>query len=152
MRLVILSARGPKRLLQLGGGKRRICSSNNRVPHVSSSQRPEPRPSPLRPVPNTRIHTNTVESSFSPLKRGLIGSFHRVSIKHLLRCLRSLNSASICAKTRTSSRVHGAVSRDSHPCHTRSLSGLRRSRHRDYWLSRLRFGRALSWLSSLVSA
>ena len=34
-------------------------------------------------VPGSRIHTNTVESSFSLLKRGLIGSFHRVSIKHL---------------------------------------------------------------------
>ena len=38
-------------------------------------------------VPNTNIHTNTVESSFSLLKRGLIGSFHRVSIKHLHRYL-----------------------------------------------------------------
>jgi hypothetical protein len=31
--------------------------------------------------------TNTVESAFSLLKRGLIGSFHRVSIKHLHRYL-----------------------------------------------------------------
>jgi hypothetical protein len=38
-------------------------------------------------VPGTDIHTNTVESSFSLLKRGLIGSFHRVSIKHLHRYL-----------------------------------------------------------------
>jgi transposase-like protein len=38
-------------------------------------------------VPGSRIHTNTVESSFSLLKRGLIGSFHRVSIKHLSRYL-----------------------------------------------------------------
>ena len=38
-------------------------------------------------VPGTKIHTNTVESSFSLLKRGLIGSFHRVSIKHLHRYL-----------------------------------------------------------------
>jgi fructose 1,6-bisphosphatase len=38
-------------------------------------------------VPGTKIHTNTVESSFSLLKRGLIGSFHRVSIKHLYRYL-----------------------------------------------------------------
>lgn len=30
-----------------------------------------------------QVHTNTVESAFSLLKRGLIGSFHRVSIKHL---------------------------------------------------------------------
>ena len=33
------------------------------------------------------VHTNTVESAFSLLKRGLIGSFHRVSIKHLHRYL-----------------------------------------------------------------
>lgn len=38
-------------------------------------------------VPGSRIQTNTVESSFSLLKRGLIGSFHRVSIKHLHRYL-----------------------------------------------------------------
>jgi transposase-like protein len=38
-------------------------------------------------VPGTSIHTNTVESAFSLLKRGLIGSFHRVSIKHLHRYL-----------------------------------------------------------------
>jgi hypothetical protein len=38
-------------------------------------------------VPGTRIHTNTVESAFSLLKRGLIGSFHRVSVKHLHRYL-----------------------------------------------------------------
>jgi transposase-like protein len=33
------------------------------------------------------VHTNTVESAFSLLKRGLMGSFHRVSIKHLHRYL-----------------------------------------------------------------
>ena len=38
-------------------------------------------------VPGTRIHTNTVESSFSLLKRGITGSFHRVSTKHLQRYL-----------------------------------------------------------------
>ena len=38
-------------------------------------------------VPGTNIHTNTVESAFSLLKRGMIGSFHRVSIKHLHRYL-----------------------------------------------------------------
>jgi len=38
-------------------------------------------------VPGTRVHTNTVENSFTLLKRGLIGSFHRVSIKHLHRYL-----------------------------------------------------------------
>ncbi len=29
------------------------------------------------------IHTNTVESAFSLLKRGIIGSWHKVSAKHL---------------------------------------------------------------------
>ncbi|MGH9711447.1 MAG: transposase, partial [Candidatus Acidiferrales bacterium] len=33
------------------------------------------------------IHTNTIESAFSLLKRGLIGSYHKVSIKHLHRYL-----------------------------------------------------------------
>jgi hypothetical protein len=33
------------------------------------------------------IHTNTVESAFSLLKRGIVGNFHRVSIKHLQRYL-----------------------------------------------------------------
>lgn len=33
------------------------------------------------------IHTNTVENAFSLLKRGIIGNFHRVSIKHLQRYL-----------------------------------------------------------------
>lgn len=33
------------------------------------------------------VFTNTVESAFSLLKRGLIGSFHKVSIKHLHRYL-----------------------------------------------------------------
>jgi transposase-like protein len=31
------------------------------------------------------IHTNTIESAFSLLKRGVYGTFHRVSIKHLGR-------------------------------------------------------------------
>jgi transposase-like protein len=38
-------------------------------------------------VPGSKIHTNTVESAFSLFKRSLIGSFHRVSIKHLHRYL-----------------------------------------------------------------
>src|SRR5579862_2233271 len=33
------------------------------------------------------VHTNTVESAFSLFKRGIIGSFHKVSIKHLQRYL-----------------------------------------------------------------
>ena len=34
---------------------------------------------------NGDIHTNTVENAFSLLKRGIYGSFHKVSIKHLGR-------------------------------------------------------------------
>lgn len=33
------------------------------------------------------VHTNTVESAFSLFKRGITGSFHQVSIKHLQRYL-----------------------------------------------------------------
>jgi transposase-like protein len=33
------------------------------------------------------VHTNTVESKFSLLKRGIIGTFHQVSKKHLPLCL-----------------------------------------------------------------
>jgi transposase-like protein len=33
------------------------------------------------------VHTNTIESAFSLLKRGIIGNFHRISIKHLWRYL-----------------------------------------------------------------
>lgn len=29
------------------------------------------------------LHTNTVESAFSLLKRGIVGTWHRVSAKHL---------------------------------------------------------------------
>jgi hypothetical protein len=35
----------------------------------------------------TKIHTNTIESAFSLLKRGIIGNYHFVSIKHLHRYL-----------------------------------------------------------------
>lgn len=31
------------------------------------------------------IHTNTIENAFSPLKRGLSGTYHKVSMKHLGR-------------------------------------------------------------------
>jgi len=33
------------------------------------------------------VHTNTIESAFSLLKRGIVGSFHRISHKHLHRYL-----------------------------------------------------------------
>ena len=31
------------------------------------------------------VHTNTIENAFSLLKRGLYGTFHKVSVKHLGR-------------------------------------------------------------------
>jgi hypothetical protein len=33
------------------------------------------------------VHTNTVENSFSLLKRAVIGTYHQLSIKHLQRYL-----------------------------------------------------------------
>jgi len=33
------------------------------------------------------VHTNTVESAFSLFKRGIVGAFHKVSLKHLQRYL-----------------------------------------------------------------
>jgi hypothetical protein len=33
------------------------------------------------------VHTNTVESAFSLFKRGVVGAFHKVSLKHLQRYL-----------------------------------------------------------------
>jgi transposase-like protein len=39
---------------------------------------------------NGEIHTNTVESSFSLLKRGIVGSWHKVSAKHLAAYLEEM--------------------------------------------------------------
>ena len=39
---------------------------------------------------NGNIHTNTVESAFSLLKRGIIGTWHRVSKKHLAAYLQEM--------------------------------------------------------------
>jgi hypothetical protein len=33
------------------------------------------------------VHTHTIESAFSLLKRGVIGTYHQLSIKHLQRYL-----------------------------------------------------------------
>jgi hypothetical protein len=38
-------------------------------------------------VPGTNIHTNSIECEFGLFKRGIIGSFHHVSGKHLHRYL-----------------------------------------------------------------
>ena len=36
------------------------------------------------------IHTNTVESAFSLLERGIMGTWHRLSAKHLAKYLREM--------------------------------------------------------------
>ena len=52
------------------------------------------------------VHTNTVESAFSLFKRGLTGSFHQVSIKHLQRYLNEFATGSIAVRMQTySSRL-----------------------------------------------
>jgi transposase-like protein len=85
-------------------------------------------------VPGTRIQTNTIESSFSLLKRGLIGSFHRVSIQHLHRYLSEF-------EFRFNIREDGAVSAGycaawlaSRQCPTLNLSEIRMARLRHYRL------------------
>jgi len=40
---------------------------------------------------NGNIHTNTVESAFSLLKRGIVGSWHKVSAKHLAAYLEEMS-------------------------------------------------------------
>jgi hypothetical protein len=37
----------------------------------------------VRKEKDFKVHTNTVESKFSLLKRGIVGTFHQVSKKHL---------------------------------------------------------------------
>src|SRR5713101_810146 len=52
---------------------------------------------------NFTVHTNNAESKFSLLKRGIIGTFHQVSKKHLPFIWRSSITASITGKTQTAS-------------------------------------------------
>src|SRR5579864_2111206 len=48
------------------------------------------------------VYTNTIETPFSLLKRGVIGQFHKLSGKHLFTAtLRNLNTGSITARMRT---------------------------------------------------
>lgn len=42
-------------------------------------------------------HTNTIENAFSLLKRGVYGTFHRVSVKHLGRYCNEFPIDSIAA-------------------------------------------------------
>ena len=45
------------------------------------------------------VYTNTVESAFSLLKRGIVGTWHKVSAKHLQAYLHEWSFASIIGKT-----------------------------------------------------
>lgn len=60
-------------------------------------------------------HSNTVESSFSLLKRGLIGTFHHVGEQHLQRYVTEFdfrwNNRKICDRDRVELLLHGAVGR-----------------------------------------
>ena len=49
------------------------------------------------------ITTKGIESAFSLFKRAFIGSFHRVSIKHLHRCLSEFERASMRGRLRIGS-------------------------------------------------
>lgn len=53
-------------------GKRKVFAGHRRINHIRSYGEGE-------------NHTNTVENAFSLLKRGIYGTFHQVSIKHLGR-------------------------------------------------------------------
>jgi transposase-like protein len=46
------------------------------------------------------IHTNTVESAFSLIKRGITGTWHRISAKHLPAYLEEMDSVSIAERIR----------------------------------------------------
>jgi hypothetical protein len=59
------------------------------------------------------VHSNTVESSFSLLKRGLVGTFHHVGEQHLQRCVREFdfrwNNRKICDRERVEALLLGVA-------------------------------------------
>jgi hypothetical protein len=72
-------------------------------------------------VPSATFHTNTVTSSFSLVKRDPMGSFHRVSMKHVhcylsefesrfnARKASDLFSATLAAITKTETMPYAAL-------------------------------------------
>jgi hypothetical protein len=52
---------------------------------------------------NGNAHTNTVESAWSLFERAVMGSYHKLSVKHCRRTWTSSRSASTTARTRTCS-------------------------------------------------
>ena len=67
------------------------------------------------------VTTNGIESAFSLLKRGIIGSFHKVSIKHLHRYLSEFETRSNIRKIPTSSLSWSARCATPTRCHLQSL-------------------------------
>jgi transposase-like protein len=62
------------------------------------------------------VHTNTIEGYFSILKRGIIGTYHHVSAKHLKRYLAEFDfryneraSLGVCDEARADKLIHGIV-------------------------------------------
>ncbi len=68
---------------------------------------------------DVEIHTNTIESGFSLLKRGIIGSFHRVSIKHLHRYLSEFETDLINEQIQTDSGLSSRRCAEPIPCGSR---------------------------------
>jgi len=58
---------------------------------------PNTRPSTQPDLRYRDTHTNTIENAFSLLKRGVYGTFHKVSIKHLGRYCHEFPIDSIAA-------------------------------------------------------
>jgi hypothetical protein len=56
-----------------------------------------------------RIDTNTLESAFSLLKRGIMGTWHRISAKHLAAYLVRSLSASIAGSLPPCSWTHCVI-------------------------------------------
>jgi transposase-like protein len=51
------------------------------------------------------VHTNTVESAWSIFKRGIVGSWHQLSVKHLPAYSTRWSGASTTGRTRSSSET-----------------------------------------------
>jgi transposase-like protein len=57
--------------------------------------------------PDVVVHSNSVESGFSLLKRGIIGSFHHISVKHLHRYLHEFEWR--FDRRKQQSQIHGMI-------------------------------------------
>ena len=62
-------------------------------------------------VPGTDIHSNTIEGVFSLIKRGVMGTFHSVSKKHLPNYLNEFEFRHNTRKVDDGTRVTKAIKR-----------------------------------------